>query len=292
MSRQCSPSSRIRRSDRAEVIVVDDDSTDETSDVARAHGAQSPSVRVGGSARWQLGHLALPTAPPPSCSSSTPIAVWMREPSPLFCAASRDPPSELSRRAVSLTAGTSLNSLVERSASFSALMLHETKKPSGQPRLLAHRAPDGSATGRMADEATIAGRATGPSPCAQDSPVGKSSMYRKRSCTTSRSAHTPSSAPTTFARQSRKRISCGDWLEPVASRNRAVAPRAASLRRQPLNAAAWLALRTRLWSERAVGLMRPEEALARWGRLAPRPPLPSGPGPMDHASGEPSGKPA
>ena len=61
----------------------------------------------------------------------------------------------------------------------------------------------------------------------------------------------------------------GDWSEPVP---RGVVGRAAfaSLRRQPLNAVAWLAFRTRLWSERSLGLMRPDEVYARWGRVPGR----------------------
>ena len=61
----------------------------------------------------------------------------------------------------------------------------------------------------------------------------------------------------------------GDLSEPVP---RGVVGRAAaaSLRQQPLNASAWLALRMRLWSERSVGLMRPDEVYARWGRLPKR----------------------
>ena len=42
---------------------------------------------------------------------------------------------------------------------------------------------------------------------------------------------------------------------------------AASLRRQPLNAAAWLALRARLLHERSRGRLRLGEGYARWDRL-------------------------
>ena len=85
----------------AEVIVVDDHSTDETSDVARAHGA----LAIRQSRR--LGTLAV--VPRPCCSSSTPIVVSIREPSPLFCAALRDPPLGLSRHAANPTVGEPSN---------------------------------------------------------------------------------------------------------------------------------------------------------------------------------------
>jgi hypothetical protein len=64
---------------------------------------------------------------------------------------------------------------------------------------------------------------------------------------------------------------CGDWAEPLPPK---VVRRAAlvSVRRHPLNAAAWAAVRTRLWSERSRGKIRAEEGYARWNR---RPDSPS-----------------
>jgi len=66
----------------------------------------------------------------------------------------------------------------------------------------------------------------------------------------------------------------------------------ASLRRQPLNAAAWLALRARLWSERSRGLMLPGEGYARWDKLPQGSPPLSCPGSgHHHTSEEPAGRP-
>jgi len=69
-------------------------------------------------------------------------------------------------------------------------------------------------------------------------------------------------------------ILASGWSEPLP---RGVVGRAAaaSLRRQPLSAAAWLALRVRLWSERSRGLIRPDEVYARWDRLPDGSPRPS-----------------
>ena len=63
---------------------------------------------------------------------------------------------------------------------------------------------------------------------------------------------------------------CGDWAEPLP---RGTVRRAAfaSLRRQPLNAAAWAAVRARLWSERSRGRLQAAEGYARWDRRPGRP---------------------
>src|ERR1700731_56946 len=110
----------------AEVIVVDDDSTDETSEVARAHGAlaihQSP--RRGPLAAWSLG-VANSSASllffvdADSHVDKRAFSVLLRgfaRPSAGVIAARSEPVS-----------GRTVNSLMERSAAFSALMLHETK---------------------------------------------------------------------------------------------------------------------------------------------------------------------
>ncbi len=109
----------------AEVIVVDDNSTDETSDVARAHGvlAIRQSRRLGQMAACSL---SVPAVPRPCCSSSTRIAVSIRKPSLALLRG-------FARPAVGVVAARSepddgrTVSLVERSAIFRAVMLHETK---------------------------------------------------------------------------------------------------------------------------------------------------------------------
>ena len=225
---------------------------------------RSRSVRARGSARWGLGHSALPTVPRPCCSSSTPIVVSIREPSPLFCAASRDPPWGLSRHAANPTVGRTVKSLVERSASFSALLLHETKS-----RLVNH---DFLPIGRLLAVRRAAWQegdhrvAVRPGLRLARETSGVGNHLRAGSGRILPAARDVRRTPVrpTFARKSRNRFSPAAGSEPLP---RGVVGRAASasLRRQPLNAAAWLALRARLWSERSRGLMRPDEVLRPLG---------------------------
>ena len=111
----------------AEVIVVDDESTDQTSEVARAHGALAlrQARRQGPLAAWSRG----------VADSSASVLCFVdadcRVGQGAFAAIARG----FARPAVGVVAARSEldstrtgNSLVERSAAFSALMLHEIKK--------------------------------------------------------------------------------------------------------------------------------------------------------------------
>ena len=95
--------------------------------MSRERTARSRSVRARGSARWQLGHSALPTAPrrllffvDADCrvdkGAFSALLRGFARPTVGVIAARSEPDS-----------GRTVNSLVERSATFSALMLHETK---------------------------------------------------------------------------------------------------------------------------------------------------------------------
>jgi glycosyltransferase involved in cell wall biosynthesis len=259
----------------AEVIVVDDDSTDETSEVARAHGAlaihQSP--RRGPLAAWSLG-VANSSASllffvdADSHVDKRAFSVLLRgfaRPSAGVIAARSEPVS-----------GRAVNSLMERSAAFSALMLHETKNrlvnhdflPIG--RLMAvRRAAWQAGDHRWPCDRVVASRAKragwqiiyAPEAVVYYRPVAAYAEFR-------------SDYVRTIIAQARL---AGGWAEPLP---RAVVGRAAfaSARRQPLSAAAWLAIRARLWSERSRGLIRPDEGYARWGRIPASSPCPSGPG--------------
>lgn len=266
----------------AEVVVVDDASTDQTSDIARAHGALAirQSVRGGPLNAWSRG----------VASSSASVLVFVDADCRVDTRAFPALLDGFAQPAVGVVAGRSqpasgpgINSLVERSATFSALMLHEIKcrlvnhdfLPIG--RLMAVRRaawPDGDHHGPC--DRVVASRARragwevtyAPDALVYYQPVA---TYRELRSDYARTAFAPAHLN-------------GDWSEPLPRR---VAGRAASasLRRQPLNGAAWLTLRTRLWSERAVGLMRPEEAYARWGR--PGNPV-SGPSPAEPSHFSPS----
>ncbi len=259
----------------AEVIVVDDDSTDETSDVARAHGALAfrQSQRLGVLAAWSLGVV----------NSSASLLSFVDA----DCRVDKGAFSALLRGFARPTVGViaargepdsrrTLNSLVERSATFSALILHETKSrlvnhdflPIG--RLMAlRRTAWQEGDHRWPCDRTIALRAKH---------AGWEIVYMPESVVHYQPVRTYDELRSDYVRTAiaQGRL-IGDWSEPVP---RGVMGRAAvaSLRRQPLNAVAWLALRTRLWSERSAGLMRPDEVYARWGRVPGGSPSSSPPG--------------
>jgi glycosyltransferase involved in cell wall biosynthesis len=275
----------------AEVIVIDDASTDETSDVARAHGALAirQSRRGGPLEAWARG----------VDSSSAPLLFFVDA----DCRVDREAFSVLlpafARPAVGVVAarsepdcGRPLSSLVERSASFSALLLHETKSrlvnhdflPIGRLMAVRREAWLGGGDHRWPCDRVVASRAKHmgweviytPAAVVYYQPVGTYGELR-------------SDYLRTAVAQTRLN---GNWAEPLPRR---VAGRAASasLRRQPLNAAAWITIRTRLWSERAVGRMQPDEAYARWGRPGPTEPSPSPTGlrprtPSEESQGGPS----
>lgn len=273
----------------AEVIVVDDDSTDETSDVARAHGALAirQSRRLGPLAAWSLG----------VASSSAPLLLFAdadcRVDNGAFSALLRG----FERPAVGVIAarsepdsGHSVTSLVERSATFSALMLHEIKSrlvnhdylPIGRLMALRRAAWQGG-DHRWPCDRTVALRAKH---------AGWAIIYMPEAVVYYQPVGTYDELRSDYVRTAIAQARLiGDWSEPVP---RGVVGRAASatLRRQPLNAVAWLALRTRMWSERSVGLMRTHEGSARWDRLQDSRPCSSRPGDSNEAPEGPIGRPA
>jgi glycosyltransferase involved in cell wall biosynthesis len=249
----------------AEVIVVDDDSTDETCDVARAHGAltirQNP--RRGPLAAWSLG-VAI---------SSAPLLIFVDADSRVAKGAFSSLLRSFARPTVGIAAarcepagGRTVNSLVERSATLSALMLHETKS-----RLVNH---DYLPIGRLMAmrRAAWQNRDDHRWPCdriiASDAKrAGWEIVYIPEAIVYYRLAGTYGELRSDYVRTTwaQAHLNRG-WAEPLPWR--AVCRAAsASLRRQPLNAAAWLALRARLRSERSVGMMRLDEAYAHWDRL-------------------------
>jgi glycosyltransferase involved in cell wall biosynthesis len=245
----------------AEIVVVDDDSSDETSEVARAHSALAlrQSRRLGPLAAWARGVAAssaslLVFVDADSCVDKGAFAALLRgfaRPDVGVVAARSEP------------VGRTFNSLVERSAAFSALMIHETRS-----RLVNH---DFLPIGRLMAVRRAAWR-DGPHQWPCDRVVawrarqaGWEIFYTPEAVVYYRPVGTYGQLRSDYLRTvvAQSRLN-GDWAEPLP---RGVLARAAyaSLRQQPLNAAAWLTFRTRLRSERALGLTRPDEAYAYWG---------------------------
>jgi glycosyltransferase involved in cell wall biosynthesis len=273
----------------AEIVVVDDASTDDTSDVARAHGARAirQSRRLGPLEAWSRGVAS--TSAPLLFFVDADCRVDTRAFSALLPGFARPTVGIIAARSKP-DSGRTLNSLVERSATFSALMLHEIKSrlvnhdflPIG--RLMAvRRAAWQNGDHRWPCDRVVASRAKRagweiiytPDALVYYKPVGTYGQLRSDYLRTA---------------VAQANLNSG-WSEPLPRR---VAGRAASasLRRQPLNAAAWLTLRTRLWSERAVGLMPPDEGYARWDRLPHSSPFPSHLGSSHQTPEEPAGRPA
>lgn len=272
----------------AEVIVVDDDSTDKTSDVARAHGALTirQGRRLGPLAAWSLG----------VASSSASLLVFAdadcRIDKCAFAALLRG----FARPAVGVVAARgepdgehTTNSLVERSATFSALLLHETKSrlvnhdyvPIGRLMALRRTAWQGG-DHRWPCDRTVALRAKH---------AGWEIVYAPEAVVYYQPVKTYGDLRSDYVRTAIAQARLiGDWSEPVP---RSVVARAASagLRRQPLNAIAWLGVRARLWSERSVGLLRPDDGYARWDRPSFGSPHPSLLGPIQAAE-DSAGRPA
>jgi len=249
----------------AQVIVVDDHSADETSEVARAHGAFTirQSRRLGQMAACSLGVV----------NSSAPLLFFVdadcRVDKGAFSALLRG----FARPTVGVVAARSepeprltVKSLVERSGTFSAVVLHETKS-----RLVNH---DFLPIGRLFALRRTAWQAGDDQqrPCdriyaSRAKRAGWEIIYMPEAVVYYQPVDTYDELWSAYNRSadthSRVRLAA-DWAEPLP---RGVVCRAgvASVRRQPLGAAAWLALRTRLWSERALGLARPGEGFASRG---------------------------
>ena len=155
--------------------------------------------------------------------------------------------------------------MVERSAAFSALMLHETKSrldnheflPIG--RLMAvRRAAWQQGDHRWPCDLVVASRAK---------KAGWEIGYRPDAVVYYQPVGTYQELRSDYLRTRVGQALLGDDLVKPLPRSVVARAAAASLRRQPLNAAAWLALRARLWNERARGRLRLGEGYARWDRL-------------------------
>ena len=272
----------------AEVIVVDDNSTDATSDVAAAHGALTirQSRRLGPLAAWSLG----------VANSSASLLIF----TDADCRVDKGAFSALVRGFERSTVGViaargepdsayTVNSLVERSAAFSALMLHETKRrlvnhdflPIG--RLMALR----RAAWQEGDHRWPCDRIT----ALRAKYAGWEISYLPEAVVYYQPVGTYAELRSDYVRTAIAQAQLiGKWSESVPRR---VVSRAscASLRRQPLNAAAWLTIRTRLWSERSVGLLRPDDGYARWDRHWHGSPYPSRDGSGNQSLGQPARRP-
>ena len=251
----------------AEVIVVDDDSTDETSPVARAHGAlavrQSP--RGGPLAAWAFG----------VASSSAPLLFFVDADCHVDQAAFAALLRGFARPEVGVVAargdldrGRTACLLVERSAAFSALMLHEygRSRPASYYFL-----PIGKlmAVRREAWKYEWPIVAVRPRRrlARETSGLGKSATRRKRSCTTPRSELTAKWPVRLRSDHRRARA-------PLQRLGRATATRSRASRRRRERATAARerrrggipAVRARLRSERSLGQMQAGDGYARWDR--------------------------
>jgi len=247
----------------AEVIVVDDESTDQTSDVARAHGALAlrQPRRQGPLAAWSRGVAGS------SASVLCFVDADCRVDKGAFAAIARG----FAQPAVGVVAARSEldsrrtgSSLVERSAAFSALMLHEIKNrlhnheflPIG--RLMAvRREAWQQGDHRWPCDLVVASRAK---------QAGWEITYRPDAVVYYQPVRSYKELQSDYVRTIvGQALLGGDLVKPLPRR---VVGRAAasSFRRQPLNAAAWLANRARLQSDRSRGVLSLEEGYARWDR--------------------------
>ncbi len=250
----------------AEVIVVDDLSTDKTSDVARAHGATAirQGRRLGPLAAWSLGVARS------SASLLFFVDADCRVDEHAFSALLRG----FARPAVGLVAarsepvsGRSVNPLVGRSAAFSAVMLHEVKSrlfnhdflPIGRLMAVRRAAWLSHTDHQWPCDRIVASRAKA---------AGWEIVYRPGAVVYYQPVGTYDELRSDYARTvfAQSQLA-GNWAEPLPWK---VVGRAASasMRRRPLSAAAWLALRMCLRAERSAGLMRPDEGYAQWDRVA------------------------
>jgi glycosyltransferase involved in cell wall biosynthesis len=247
----------------AEVIVVDDESTDETSEVVRAHGARAvrQSQRRGPLAAWTLG----------VASSSAPLLFFVDADCHVDKAAFPALLRGFARPAVGVVAargeierGRAVNSLVERSATFSSLMLHEIKR-----RLTSHDFLPIGKLMAVRREAWVEGDHRWPCDrviASRAKQAGWEVVYAAEAVVYYIPVATYGELRSDYVRTVvAQDLLCSGWAEPLP---RGVVRRAAfaSLRRQPLNAAAWAAVRARLRFERSRGQMHADEGYARWGR--------------------------
>jgi hypothetical protein len=156
--------------------------------------------------------------------------------------------------------------VAERSAVFSARMLHETKVrlvnhdflPIGRLMAVRRAAWQAGADHRWPCDRIVAGRAKR---------AGWEIVYLPEATVYYEPVRTYEGLRADYLRTTigQARLN-GEWSEPLPPR---IVRRAASasLRRDLLNGAAWLAVRMRLWGEQATGRMRLEDAYAQWDRL-------------------------
>ena len=248
----------------AQVLVVDDESADDTSEVARAHGAVAlrQSRRQGPLGAWSRG----------VADSSASLVCFVDADCRVDKAAFAALLAGFARPAVGVVAARSEldgrrtgQSMVERSAAFSALMLHQIKSrldnhefmPIG--RLMGvRRAAWQEGDHRWPCDLIVATRAK---------KAGWEIGYRPDAVVYYQPVGTYKELRSDYLRtRVGQALLAADLVKPLP---RGVVARAAaaSLSRQPLNAAAWLALRARLWNERSRGRLRLGEGYARWDRL-------------------------
>jgi glycosyltransferase involved in cell wall biosynthesis len=263
----------------AEVIVVDDESTDDTSAIARSHGAVAlrQSKRQGPLAAWGRG--VADSSALFMCFVDADCRVDKRAFAALLRGFARPSVGVVAARS-ELTRGQAPRTMVERSATFSALMLHETKSrldnhefmPIG--RLMAVRRTawqDGDH--RWPCDLVVASRAKD---------AGWEISYQPDAIVYYLPVRTYKELRSDYVRTIVGQAMLGGDLVKPLPRGVISGAASASLRRQPLNGAAWLAFRARLWSERSRGRLQPDEGFARWDRQVGSP---SGP----RAAEEPSG---
>jgi glycosyltransferase involved in cell wall biosynthesis len=253
------------RPPEAEVLVVDDESSDDTSAIAQAYGAVAlrQPRRQGPLAAWARG--VADSSAPVLCFVDADCRVDRRAFAALLRGFARPTVGVVAARS-EVMGGRGPRSIVERSARFSALMLHETKNrldnheflPIG--RLMAvRRAAWQHGDHRWPCDLAVASRAK---------KAGWEISYQPEAVVYYQPVVTYQELRTDYVRTIvGQRALGGDLVKPLPPgvvRSAA----AAGLRRHPLNGAAWIALRARLWGERSRGRLNLDEGLARWDRQA------------------------
>jgi glycosyltransferase involved in cell wall biosynthesis len=247
----------------AEVIVVDDESSDETSAIARSRGALALRhvPRRGPLGAWTTG----------VASSSAPLLFFVDADCHVdkgaFAALLRGferPEAGVVAARGEPDRGRAAGSLAGRSAAFSGLILHEVKS-----RLGSH---DFVPIGRLMAVRREAWRGGDPRwPCdrvvaSRAKRAGWEIVYAPEAVVHYGLIGTYREIRADYVRTVVAQSAlCGDWAEPLPP---GVVRRAAlaSMFRHPLSGAAWAAIRARLWTERARGLIRADEGSARWVR--------------------------
>ncbi len=248
----------------AEVIVVDDESSDGTCEVARAHGARvlRQVPRRGPLAAWTRG--VAESSAPWLCFVDADCRVDQGALAALMGAFSRPMVGVVAARS-ELSGGRTGDSLVERSAAFSALLLHETKSRLGDHeftpigRLMAVR----RAAWRQDDHRWPCDRAV----ASRAKKAGWAISYRPDAVVYYQPVGTYRELRLDYVRTIVGQTRLGGDLAGPLPRGLVARAAFASLRQQPLNAAAWISVRARLWGERSRGRLPLAAGYARWDRL-------------------------